>query len=138
MTAPHEAYEVLSNPALRAGFDADDDPNDPTGGAGGGGNPFAFAHFLMLLEVVVGSLVVDLQAAVVEEDLVDSSSILIVLEDVGKWFAASLFIVLFCILYQFFYPHPPTQWKVLLHVFLTHTVIYKLGRDCVEASMLSQ
>lgn len=46
MAAVNEAYEVLSNPELRARFDAGDDPNDPTGGnpfAQGGGNPFA--HF---------------------------------------------------------------------------------------------
>ncbi|KAK7016381.1 hypothetical protein VNI00_018923 [Paramarasmius palmivorus] len=58
MAAVNEAYEVLSNPELRARFDAGDDPNDPTsqgggpfqyhygGGGGGGGfggadHPFA-------------------------------------------------------------------------------------------------
>ncbi|BGP14952.1 hypothetical protein JCM10213_007246 [Rhodosporidiobolus nylandii] len=42
MAALNEAYEVLSNPELRARFDAGDDPNDPTGGHGGhpGGHPF--------------------------------------------------------------------------------------------------
>ncbi|KAH9813627.1 hypothetical protein DFH28DRAFT_1108706 [Melampsora americana] len=38
MTALNEAYEVLSNPELRARYDNGDDPNDPT--SGGGGNPF--------------------------------------------------------------------------------------------------
>lgn len=37
MTALNEAYEVLSNPELRARYDNGDDPNDPTSG---GGNPF--------------------------------------------------------------------------------------------------
>ncbi|KIK68742.1 hypothetical protein GYMLUDRAFT_215581 [Collybiopsis luxurians FD-317 M1] len=57
MAAVNEAYEVLSDPELRARFDAGDDPNDPSGGGahpfpggytytysgggGGGGNPFA-------------------------------------------------------------------------------------------------
>ncbi|GAA5870180.1 hypothetical protein JCM8547_006910 [Rhodosporidiobolus lusitaniae] len=45
MAALNEAYEVLSNPELRARFDAGDDPNDPTSGHGpqghpGGGFPF--------------------------------------------------------------------------------------------------
>ncbi|GAA6014712.1 hypothetical protein JCM10207_006913 [Rhodosporidiobolus poonsookiae] len=42
MAALNEAYEVLSNPELRARFDAGDDPNDPTSGQGhpGGGHPF--------------------------------------------------------------------------------------------------
>ncbi|KAH9447709.1 hypothetical protein Pst134EB_033068 [Puccinia striiformis f. sp. tritici] len=45
MTALNEAYEVLSNPELRARYDNGDDPNDPMSGqhgnpfAGGGGNP---------------------------------------------------------------------------------------------------
>ncbi|GAA6029700.1 hypothetical protein JCM8097_001008 [Rhodosporidiobolus ruineniae] len=39
MAALNEAYEVLSNPELRARFDAGDDPNDPSSGQGGG-NPF--------------------------------------------------------------------------------------------------
>ncbi|KAJ7166098.1 hypothetical protein C8R46DRAFT_900073 [Mycena filopes] len=42
----NEAYEVLSNPELRARFDNGEDPNDPSGGhpfqqGGGGGHPFA-------------------------------------------------------------------------------------------------
>ncbi|KXN88325.1 hypothetical protein AN958_07470 [Leucoagaricus sp. SymC.cos] len=46
MATVNEAYEVLSDPELRARFDAGDDPNDPSGGAGGnpfaqGGHPFA-------------------------------------------------------------------------------------------------
>ena len=48
MAALNEAYETLSNPELRARFDAGDDPNDPQGsqqhpftGYGGGGHPFA-------------------------------------------------------------------------------------------------
>jgi DnaJ family protein C protein 3 len=36
MATVNEAYEVLSDPELRARFDAGDDPNDPSGG-----NPFA-------------------------------------------------------------------------------------------------
>lgn len=36
MAAVNEAYEVLSNPELRARFDNGDDPNDPTSGHGGG------------------------------------------------------------------------------------------------------
>lgn len=36
MSAVNEAYEVLSNPELRARFDNGDDPNDPTSGHGGG------------------------------------------------------------------------------------------------------
>ena len=46
MATVNEAYEVLSDPELRARFDNGDDPNDPSGGVGpggGGGNPFA--HF---------------------------------------------------------------------------------------------
>ncbi|OAV87376.1 hypothetical protein PTTG_29454 [Puccinia triticina 1-1 BBBD Race 1] len=44
MTALNEAYEVLSNPELRARYDNGDDPNDPMSGhgnpfGGGGGNP---------------------------------------------------------------------------------------------------
>ncbi|GAA5821864.1 hypothetical protein JCM11251_004752 [Rhodosporidiobolus azoricus] len=39
MAELNQAYEVLSNPELRARFDAGDDPNDPTSGQGGG-NPF--------------------------------------------------------------------------------------------------
>ncbi|KAJ3559631.1 hypothetical protein NP233_g11220 [Leucocoprinus birnbaumii] len=46
MAAVNEAYEVLSDPELRARFDNGDDPNDPSGGMGGnpfaqGGHPFA-------------------------------------------------------------------------------------------------
>uniref|UniRef100_A0A0S1MIR4 J domain-containing protein n=1 Tax=Phakopsora pachyrhizi TaxID=170000 RepID=A0A0S1MIR4_PHAPC len=37
MTALNEAYEVLSNPELRARYDNGDDPNDPQSG---GSNPF--------------------------------------------------------------------------------------------------
>ncbi|MBW0541518.1 hypothetical protein O181_081233 [Austropuccinia psidii MF-1] len=44
MTALNEAYEVLSNPELRARYDNGDDPNDPTSGHGnpfqGSGHPF--------------------------------------------------------------------------------------------------
>lgn len=48
MAALNEAYEVLSNPELRARFDNGDDPNEqqqgPPGGGGfhqgGGGHPF--------------------------------------------------------------------------------------------------
>jgi DnaJ family protein C protein 3 len=36
MASVNEAYEVLSNPELRARFDNGDDPNDPHAGAGGG------------------------------------------------------------------------------------------------------
>ncbi|GAA5880760.1 hypothetical protein JCM16303_004342 [Sporobolomyces ruberrimus] len=38
MAALNQAYEVLSNPELRARFDQGEDPNDPT--AGSGGSPF--------------------------------------------------------------------------------------------------
>lgn len=38
MAQLNEAYEVLSNPELKARFDAGDDPNEPAGQ--GGGNPF--------------------------------------------------------------------------------------------------
>jgi len=46
MATLNEAYEVLSDPELRARFDNGDDPNDPSGGMGGnpfaqGGQPFA-------------------------------------------------------------------------------------------------
>ncbi|ORY23810.1 hypothetical protein BCR39DRAFT_548578 [Naematelia encephala] len=41
MAALNEAYEVLSNPELRARYDSGDDPNDPHQGNGGGQNPFA-------------------------------------------------------------------------------------------------
>ncbi|KAG0358241.1 hypothetical protein BGZ54_010511 [Gamsiella multidivaricata] len=47
MASLNEAYEVLSDPELRARFDNGDDPNDPQGqqnpfGQGFGGNPFFF------------------------------------------------------------------------------------------------
>ncbi|KAG8732814.1 hypothetical protein FRC10_000600 [Ceratobasidium sp. 414] len=46
MAAVNEAYEVLSDPQLRARFDNGDDPNDPTAGQGqgfpGGGFPGGF------------------------------------------------------------------------------------------------
>lgn len=50
MAAVNEAYEVLSNPELRARFDRGDDPNDPTQGQGGhpfnfGGGPFQNVFF---------------------------------------------------------------------------------------------
>ncbi|KAH8827032.1 hypothetical protein DL96DRAFT_1228128 [Flagelloscypha sp. PMI_526] len=54
MASVNEAYEVLSNPELRARFDAGDDPNDPQSGGGhpfpggpfgGGGNPFGHQFF---------------------------------------------------------------------------------------------
>ncbi|KAK1218322.1 hypothetical protein PQX77_018993 [Marasmius sp. AFHP31] len=41
MAAVNEAYEVLSNPELRARFDNGDDPNDPSGG---GGSPFTYGY----------------------------------------------------------------------------------------------
>ena len=48
MAAVNEAYEVLSDPELRARFDNGDDPNDPMAQQGGypfpggaGGHPFA-------------------------------------------------------------------------------------------------
>lgn len=52
MASVNEAYEVLSNPELRARFDRGDDPNDPNGQSnpfqgspfGGGGQPFFFQH----------------------------------------------------------------------------------------------
>ena len=37
MAALNEAYEVLSNPELRARFDAGEDPNDPMAAQGGSG-----------------------------------------------------------------------------------------------------
>jgi DnaJ family protein C protein 3 len=44
MASVNEAYKVLTDPELRARFDAGDDPNDPTGGnpfaQGAGGHPF--------------------------------------------------------------------------------------------------
>ncbi|BGP47093.1 hypothetical protein JCM10450v2_002945 [Rhodotorula kratochvilovae] len=47
MAALNEAYEVISNPELRARFDAGEDPNDPHSGhggfPGGGGHPFGGA-----------------------------------------------------------------------------------------------
>jgi DnaJ homolog subfamily C member 3 len=41
MSAINEAYEVLSDPELKARFDAGDDPNDPSGGQ----NPFQGSPF---------------------------------------------------------------------------------------------
>jgi DnaJ homolog subfamily C member 3 len=46
--AINEAYEVLSNPELRARFDRGDDPNDPSSGQSGpfpGGSPFGGQPF---------------------------------------------------------------------------------------------
>ena len=43
MAAVNEAYEVLSDPELRARFDRGDDPNDPT--QGGQGQPFQGSPF---------------------------------------------------------------------------------------------
>ncbi|KAI9728405.1 MAG: hypothetical protein M1828_003805 [Chrysothrix sp. TS-e1954] len=47
MATINEAYEVLSDPELKARFDAGDDPNDPTQGhgPGGAGNPFQGSPF---------------------------------------------------------------------------------------------
>jgi DnaJ family protein C protein 3 len=46
MAAVNEAYEVLSNPELRARFDNGDDPNDPAGAQGGpGGGGFGGFQF---------------------------------------------------------------------------------------------
>ncbi|TPX09603.1 uncharacterized protein E0L32_009204 [Thyridium curvatum] len=45
MAGINEAYEVLSNPELRARFDAGDDPNSHEGQQGGGGNPFQQGGF---------------------------------------------------------------------------------------------
>jgi len=48
MAALNEAYEVLSNPELRARFDAGEDPNDPMaaqGGSGFGGATYNFQGF---------------------------------------------------------------------------------------------
>ena len=48
MAGVNEAYEVLSDPELRARFDRGDDPNDPSGqsnpfgGSPFGGQPFVF------------------------------------------------------------------------------------------------
>jgi DnaJ homolog subfamily C member 3 len=47
MAAVNEAYEVLSDPELRARFDNGDDPNDPAQGQGGypgGGFPGGGFH----------------------------------------------------------------------------------------------
>lgn len=44
MAAVNEAYEVLSNPELRARFDNGDDPNDPSSGHGGGPNGHGGFH----------------------------------------------------------------------------------------------
>ena len=43
MAAINEAYEVLSDPELRARFDRGDDPNDPQ--SQHGGNPFTGSPF---------------------------------------------------------------------------------------------
>ncbi|KAG2014338.1 DnaJ domain-containing protein [Coprinopsis cinerea AmutBmut pab1-1] len=43
MAALNEAYEVLSNPELRARFDAGEDPMDPANQGPGGGHPFGGA-----------------------------------------------------------------------------------------------
>ncbi|KAL1303258.1 hypothetical protein AAFC00_006672 [Neodothiora populina] len=45
MASINEAYEVLSDPELKARFDNGDDPNDQTQGGGGGGNPFQGSPF---------------------------------------------------------------------------------------------
>lgn len=42
MAEINEAYEVLSDPELRARFDRGDDPNSQGGGGGGGGQPHPF------------------------------------------------------------------------------------------------
>ncbi|GAA5927566.1 uncharacterized protein JCM15063_005934 [Sporobolomyces koalae] len=44
MAALNQAYEVISNPELRARFDQGEDPNDPSN-QGGGGNPFQGGGF---------------------------------------------------------------------------------------------
>lgn len=44
MAGINEAYEVLSNPELRARFDRGDDPNSQDG-SGGGGHPFHGSPF---------------------------------------------------------------------------------------------
>ena len=45
MASINEAYEVLSDPELKARFDRGDDPNDQSGGGGGAGNPFHGSPF---------------------------------------------------------------------------------------------
>ena len=45
MAAINEAYEVLTNPELRARFDAGEDPNDPTAGPGFGSYGFQASGF---------------------------------------------------------------------------------------------
>ncbi|KAI9788195.1 MAG: hypothetical protein M1816_007047 [Peltula sp. TS41687] len=45
MASINEAYEVLSNPELKARFDAGDDPNAPPGAGGHGGQPFYGSPF---------------------------------------------------------------------------------------------
>ncbi|ODA83426.1 hypothetical protein RJ55_01940 [Drechmeria coniospora] len=47
MAAINEAYEVLSNPELRARFDRGDDPNSQGGGEPFQGNPFGGSHNYM-------------------------------------------------------------------------------------------
>ncbi|TKA27967.1 hypothetical protein B0A50_04033 [Salinomyces thailandicus] len=45
MAAINEAYEVLSDPELKARFDRGEDPNDPQQGQPGGGGPFQGSPF---------------------------------------------------------------------------------------------
>lgn len=55
MTEINEAFGVLSNPELRAQYDQGNDPNDPMGGAGGGGEPFAGNPFAQFVRTVLTS-----------------------------------------------------------------------------------